>query len=162
MHDTQASDGGEAGSQRSNTTPRSLLQRVRAGEGAAWERLVSLYAPLVLQWCRRWDLQDQDAADVLQEVFQAVATHIASFRKSRDSDTFRGWLRTITRNKIHDHFRRLGREPGGAGGTDAQRRMALVPAPSLPEDDSVNEQKAERALFRRALEFIRGDFEERT
>jgi RNA polymerase sigma-70 factor (ECF subfamily) len=134
---------------------------VRADDAAAWDRLVALYAPLVLHWCRRWDLQDQDAADIFQEVFQSVATHIADFHKSREGDTFRGWLRTITRNKIHDHFRKLGREPGGVGGTEAQLRWAELPAPDPPEDDNAGGD-AERSLFLRGLELIRAEFEPRT
>jgi RNA polymerase sigma-70 factor (ECF subfamily) len=139
-----------------------LLERVKADDAAAWDRLVTLYAPLVLHWCRRWDLQEQDAADIFQEVFQAVATHIAGFRKTGRGDTFRGWLRTITRNKVHDHFRRLGREPGGAGGTDAQRRLAQFPAPGPPAEECRSEQEADRGLFYRALNLIRSEFEERT
>src|SRR5581483_11486997 len=38
----------------SSATSRSLLERVQADDAAAWDRLVSLYAPLVFQWCRRW------------------------------------------------------------------------------------------------------------
>jgi RNA polymerase sigma-70 factor (ECF subfamily) len=148
--------------QPSSATSRSLLDRVRAGDGAAWERLVRLYAPLVFHWCRRWDLQEQDAADVFQEVFQAVAAHIAGFRKQHAGDTFRGWLRTITRNKVHDHFRRLGREPGGEGGTDAQLRLAQLPAPASAEEESAAEERAERGLFYRGLDAIRAEFEERT
>ena len=45
-------DGDEARSS-STATRRSLLDRARAREAAAWDRLVSLYAPLVLAWCRR-------------------------------------------------------------------------------------------------------------
>jgi RNA polymerase sigma-70 factor (ECF subfamily) len=145
----------------SSGTPRSLLERVRAGEPAAWESLVALYAPLVYHWCRRWDLQEQDAADILQEVFQAVLTHLADFRRTRPGDTFRGWLRTIVRNKVHDHFRRLGREPGGVGGTDAQRRLAQLPGPE-PAEAAADDPEAERRLFHRCLELIRGEFEERT
>ena len=59
----------------SSSTSRSLLDKLRADDAAAWERLVSLYAPLVLYWCRRLGLQETDAADVFQEVFLAVATH---------------------------------------------------------------------------------------
>ncbi len=148
-------------SQPSTGTPRSLLERVRADDAAAWDRLVALYGPLVFHWCRRWDLQDQDIADVFQEVFHAVAAHIASFRKERPADTFRGWLRTITQNKVRDHFRRLGREPGGAGGTDAQVRLAQLPAP-LGEEDSAADQRADRTLFGLGLGAIRGEFEEGT
>src|SRR5262249_14977227 len=99
----------------SSATSRSLLERVKRDEGAAWERLVGLYAPLVYHWCRRWDLREPDVADILQEVFQAVVAHIAGFRKERAGDSFRGWLRTITQNKVLDHLRRLQREPPGMG-----------------------------------------------
>jgi RNA polymerase sigma-70 factor (ECF subfamily) len=146
----------------SSGTPRSLLERARAGDPAAWETLVTLYAPLVYHWCRRWDLQDQDAADVVQEVFQAVLTHLADLRRGRPGDTFRGWLRTILRNKVHDHFRRLGREPGGVGGTEAQLRLAQLPGPEPAEADPAADDEAERRLFHRCLEVIRGEFEERT
>ncbi len=152
-----------SGSQPATATSRSLLERVKADDTVAWNRLVSLYAPLVYYWCRRWDLQEQDTADVFQEVFLSVAKHIAGFRKDRDSDTFRGWLRTITRNKVLDHFRRLGREPGGVGGTEAQLRLSTLPAP-LPTEEPVppTDDPAERSLFYRGLDFIRGEFEPRT
>ena len=95
-----------SGSEQSLGTSRSLLERVRADDAAAWDRLVNLYAPLVFYWCRGADLQEEDAADVLQEVFLAVATRLSSFHKDRPGDTFRGWLRVITQHKILDLFRR--------------------------------------------------------
>src|SRR5581483_9021572 len=147
----------------SQATSRSLLRRVKADESAAWDRLVTLYAPLVFHWCRQWQLQDDDIADIFQEVFQAVAVHIGSFRKEQRRDTFRGWLRTITRNKVYDHFRRQGEEPRAAGGSTAQFRLAQVAEPLLPDDEPTPEGDAiERSLFRRGLELIRGEFEERT
>jgi RNA polymerase sigma-70 factor (ECF subfamily) len=139
-----------------------LLERVKADDPRAWDQLVALYAPLVFQWCRGWDLREQDAADIFQEVFQAVAQHIGSFRKQRKEDTFRGWLRTITRNKVHDHFRRLGREPEGVGGTDAQARLAQYPAPQPSDESSLSEQSGEPGLVHRALGLIRAEFAERT
>jgi RNA polymerase sigma-70 factor (ECF subfamily) len=156
------SNGQREGVPPSSATSRSLLERIKANDAAAWDQLVTLYGPLVFHWCRSWDLQDQDTADVCQEVFQAVATHIGNFRKEKAGDSFRGWLRTITRNKVHDHFRRLGREPGGVGGTDAQTRWAELPAPQPPQDDSGTGDNAERRLFFRLLDLIRAEFEERT
>jgi RNA polymerase sigma-70 factor (ECF subfamily) len=157
--DEPSSEGGS--SHPSTATSRSLLERVQADDPAAWDRLVALYAPLVYRWCRRADLPDQEVADVFQDVFQAVAAHVSTFRRDRAGDTFRGWLRTITRNKVRDHFRRLGREPGGAGGTEAQLRFARLPDAAADKGDS-DEGRADRGLFARAIDLLRGEFEERT
>ena len=63
---------------------------------------------------------------------------------------------------MRDHFRKLGREPGGAGGTEAQIRFARLPAAGLPEEveSGATEADAERRLFGQALDLIRGEFEE--
>ena len=128
-------------------TSSSLLDRVRADEAGAWDRLVTLYAPLLYHWCRRWKLQEEDLADVFQEVFKTLVVHIADFRRERRGDTFRGWLYTITRNKVQDHFRKRGREVGGES-------LLEVPA---PEDVETIDADALRALFLRGLELIRGE-----
>jgi RNA polymerase sigma-70 factor (ECF subfamily) len=150
----------EEPSERSATSA-SLLARVLARDNAAWDRLLALYAPLVLHWCRAAGLQDQDQADILQEVFQAVAGGLPHFEKL-PAGSFRGWLRTITRNKVCDLYRKRQREPLGAGGSEAQRWLNQVPEPAFLEEDSEAEQDAERALVQRALEFIRPEFAERT
>jgi RNA polymerase sigma-70 factor, ECF subfamily len=149
-------------SQPSSGTSRSLLARVQTDEPQAWERLVDLYAPLVLFWCRRRGLQDQDAADIFQEVFQAVVRNVAGFRKERAGDTFRGWLWKITENKLRDHFRRLGHDAHGVGGSSAQERLAQLPMPPLAEDEGAGDGAEESGLFARALALIRAEFEERT
>jgi RNA polymerase sigma-70 factor, ECF subfamily len=146
----------------STGTSRSLLQRVQADDPAAWDRLVTLYAPLVFRWCRGCNLREQDAADVFQEVFQAVVANITGFRKDRPGDTFRGWLRTITRNKVRDHFRRRGREPEGEGGTEARGRMVQIPDLPDSDGDSAASADEERDLYRRALDLIQQEFAERT
>ena len=150
------------GRQPSTATSRGLLERLKADDEAAWDRVVGLYSPLVCAWCRRWGLREQEIADVLQDVFQAVATHIAGFRKERAGDTFRGWLRTISRNKVNDHFRRQGREPEGVGGSEAQSRLAGLPASPVPEGDGSSEDSSDRLFLGRVLDLIRGEFEART
>ena len=162
MGSSRQHSGSAAEPHSSNATSRSLLERVKADEAAAWERLVTLYAPLVFHWCRRWNVDESDLADILQEVFKSVFMHVADFRKERQGDSFRGWLRRITRNKLLDHFRRLGREPRGVGGSDAQTRLTQLPFPQSSEEESNGDEPVERGLFRRALDLIRHDFEERT
>jgi RNA polymerase sigma-70 factor (ECF subfamily) len=146
----------------SGATSRSLLDRVRADDESAWEALVGLYGPLIYRWLRRWDLPEHEAADVFQDVFQSVAGHIAGFRKEAAGDTFRGWLRRITDNKVRDHFRKLGRQPGGEGGTEAQLRLASLPDLDAPQGDDSSSEHEEAGLLRAAVELIRGEFEPRT
>ncbi len=154
--------GSDSGPRDSSATSRSLLARVQANEERAWERLVDLYAPLVFHWCRSRGLQAEDVADVLQEVFRAVVAHVGGFRKERPGDTFRGWLRRITQNKLRDHFRRTGREPRGTGGSSARDRLAQIPGPEPADDDLVPDGEGESILFGRALDLIRGEFAEQT
>jgi RNA polymerase sigma-70 factor (ECF subfamily) len=142
-------------------TSLTLLARSRANEPGAWDRLVRLYAPLVRNWCLAAGVQDADADDVVQEVFQAALHGLAGFRRDRPGDTFRGWLRGITRHLLVQQFRRAQRQPRGSGGSAAFERIQEVPAPAaeLAEDDSPAEMQG---LYRRALEQVRGEFEERT
>ena len=149
------------GPPEADATHLSLLLRLKANDAAAWNRLVALYAPLVYYWCRKLNLPDQDADDVFQDVFQSVAAKIANFRKEQPGDTFRGWLRIITQNKVHDHFRRLAREPQGAGGTEANLRLSQLPAVEDPDGDD-DEKQAYQQLMHRALELIRCEFTTRT
>ncbi len=143
-------------------TSMTLMGRLRGNEAAAWERLFHLYGPLVKYWCGRWGLGPDDADDVTQEVFRAVSGGFQQFRHDQPGDTFRGWLRGVTRNQLLMHLRRAKRQPTGSGGTDAFLRMQDLAEASLSapiEDDPATEVSA---LYRRALELVRSEFEEKT
>jgi RNA polymerase sigma-70 factor (ECF subfamily) len=140
------------------STSLTLLERVRDRNDEAWERLLRLYGPLVERWCAHWGIRGQDADDVRQEVFQAVAMNLDGFRRERTGDTFRGWLRIITRNKLIDHSRRRERQPEAQGGTEAQRQMQQLAQQELPEDSADDLG----GLYHRALELVRAEFETRT
>lgn len=143
-------------------TSASLLERARAHEPAAWERLVALYEPLILYWCRQANLAPADAADVKQEVFLAVTGHIAGFRLEGPGHTFRGWLRTITGNKIRDHWGKALPNYARTGGSDAYEELLTVQSPH-PRDGSGRELTDEVGLlYRRALELLVMEFEEVT
>jgi RNA polymerase sigma-70 factor (ECF subfamily) len=139
-------------------TSLTLLERARNRDEEAWQRLMQLYAPLVASWCGRWGVSGQDADDVSQDVFGAVAAGLGGFRRDRPGDTFRGWLRGITRNKLLDHLRRRQGQAEAQGGTDAHRQMQQIAEQPWPEDS----EEDLGALYRRALELVRGEFEERT
>jgi RNA polymerase sigma-70 factor (ECF subfamily) len=145
---------------RSDSTSPSLLVRAQGNQPGAWEQLVELYAPLVYHWCRRGGLGPDDSADVFQEVFRAVAEHLGAFRRDRAGDTFRGWLRTITRNKVRDHYRRRQDQPLALGGTDAQMHLQSLPDPLADEGPAEADLVAQQ--LHKALESIRPGLEERT
>jgi RNA polymerase sigma-70 factor, ECF subfamily len=143
-------------------TSSSLLARVKIRAPGAWERFVDVYAPLIYRWCRRMGVRADDAPDVLQEVFLAVANHIDQFHRDQPGDTFRGWLSTITRNKIQDYFRSEKHQARACGGSSANERLCRVPdrLPSIAEADPSFADDA--ALAQRVVELIRPEVEERT
>lgn len=132
-------------------TSLSLISRVRNNDAEGWRRLVSLYGPCVLQWCRQADLGSADVADMFQEVFQTVAENLDRFHRDRPGDTFRGWLRVVTRNKLNDHFRRHRGEPRGAGGSAIQQWFLNLPAETTGSTAGACADAAELGVLRRAL-----------
>jgi len=98
-----------------DTTPGSLLERLRQpGQPEAWRRFVQLYTPLLFHWARRLGLQEQDAADLIQDVFLVLARKLPDFTYDR-RQSFRGWLRTVTLNKWRESARRRGLPMDGGG-----------------------------------------------
>lgn len=153
---------GAMSSMTPDSTASSLIERVQARDANAWQRLVTLYGPLVYGWCRRAGLQPEDARDVGQEVFLAVARTIHEFRHGQAGQTFRGWLWTITANKIRDHFRATGKQPHALGGSDFQQILAHVPAEQSSAASSSYPPDASGSLFCRCLSLIQAQFEDRT
>lgn len=144
----------------SRRTSRSLLQRARDRQPEAWERLVGLYAPLVRHWCRRGGVAPQDVDDVIQEVFARAAISLDSFRHSAPTDTFRGWLRTVTRHRVLEHYRRQRRQVVAAGGSEALG--IILNQPDLQAEPDAGERDLHGEMYRASLEFVRGEFEPRT
>jgi RNA polymerase sigma-70 factor (ECF subfamily) len=161
---SHSADWGRAsGSEIPNSTSTSLLERVKAQDAEAWRRLIRLYGRLVLYWCRQAGLQHADRSDVFQEVVRAVVRHISSFQRGRPGGTFRGWLRSITRTKICDHFRRQRREPPAAGGSDVHRWLQGFPEGDGDSgEDEAGSHPESVILVNEALSLIQAEFQERT
>jgi RNA polymerase sigma-70 factor (ECF subfamily) len=157
----QASDTPCSAPDPQRGTSKTLLQRLRANDSEAWRVMVQLYTPLVRHWATRGGVRGVDVEDVTQEVLQAAATHMENFRRDKPGDSFRGWLRGITRNMVLQHFRRSGRNPRGSGGTSALIQLQEVEDAVSPEEDTDPVEELD-GLRRRALELVRSEFEERT
>ena len=140
------------GNRGGDSVPRSLLRRVRQNDTLAWERLVGLCTPLISSWCQRAGLQEADAADVGQEVFRAVHRSIGRFHSDTAGESFCGWLRTITRNKLRDLVRQRRELARGGDG-----RLEQLPSPEGAEPDT-GVTDAYAASLRRRVESIRSGF----
>jgi RNA polymerase sigma-70 factor (ECF subfamily) len=139
-------------------TSTTLLIRVKAKDQEAWRRLVHLYSPLVHHWCQRSGLQEADTADVTQDVFRTVAESIDGFHHDQSGDSFRGWLRTVTRSRILDFLRRKARWTEGIGGSDAQIRW--LEFPDDPEDASSSDEDERAILVRQVVDMVLGHCKE--
>ena len=153
-----------AAARASTPTSRSLIAKARAHDDEAWQRLFRLYSPLIQFWCRKLQVPEQDIPDVSQGVFQAVAANIETFRRDAPGDSFRGWLRAITRSKAIDYHRARVKQPSAAGGSTAQFLLSQLPEDLADDftDESVGGEESRQAplraaMMQAALEFIEGE-----
>lgn len=139
------------------STSASLIAGVRAMDDIAWQRFVDLYGPLIYYWCRQSGISDEDARDLVQQVFSKVLSGIGAFRLDGTGSTFRGWLWTITRNALTDFARARKNRGRGEGGTEALQKVQQIA--DLSEDPTTLTSPAGPSdLVRRAFDLIRGDF----
>jgi RNA polymerase sigma-70 factor, ECF subfamily len=156
-------ESGQRGASRPSSVSSTLLSELRARRPEAWERFVRLYGPLVYRWCRGANVSPENAADVVQEVLAVVLGSLPQFHRDQPHDSFRGWIATITRNKVREQFRRRRGKAEARGGSTAQRQMAEIPQPPEPSEESIlPDAQSNVCLSRRALEVIRAEFEART
>lgn len=135
-------------------TPFSLLDRLRKPTSEeAWTRFVDLYTPLLYHWARRAGCSDDDAADLVQEVFVHLLRKLSLYRP--EAGSFRAWLRAVAVNRWHN----------------LQRRKSLPLAPDSPAPDSLpgpevtaqfEEAEYRRHLSGRALALMQKQFKPTT
>lgn len=98
-----------------NSTSLTLLHtlRVNPHDESAWARFLARYQPLILHWCRQRGLQENDAADVAQDVMHRLARFIRKFEHNQ-KQSFRSWLKTVTQNAWHDWVQKEKKYGGNA------------------------------------------------
>ncbi len=110
--------------QESPATRASLLVRLRDGnDAAAWHEFLRLYAPLIYGFARKRGLQDADAADLMQEVLRSVSRAVDRLEYDPTRGTFRGWLFTVTRNKVFNFLESRSRRVVGSGDSRVQAKL---------------------------------------
>ena len=141
------------------STSVSLLNHARDGQQQAWSDLVRLYGPLVVQWCRQYEIQSCDSDDVVQNVFIAVSRHLNTYGQNSQEHSFRGWLWTIARSKIMDYLRK---QKGIPIPLDAPILCEVSTNQVEKERSSDDARRDLQILVSQALGIIRQDFSDRT
>jgi RNA polymerase sigma factor (sigma-70 family) len=94
-----------------------LVALIRRGHHGAFEALVQRYQPRLLAFCRHMLGSQEDAEDVLQEVFAASFNAICADERPINA---RPWLYRIARNRCLNHLRRP--QPSGQDSMDVFER----------------------------------------
>jgi RNA polymerase sigma factor (sigma-70 family) len=104
-------------------TDAELVERCRAGDGAAWNELVERFSRYVYAVAiRGFRLAEHDAEDAFQEVFTRVYTHLDSLR---DDAALRPWIAQLTRRVCLDSIAKSGREQP-ASDTDGEESRDFI------------------------------------
>ncbi|HVK15621.1 MAG TPA: sigma-70 family RNA polymerase sigma factor [Fimbriiglobus sp.] len=140
----------------------TLLNRLKDGADAdAWHEFVHLYGPVVYGFARKRGLQDADAADLMQEVLRSVARNAVRMEYDPKRGTFRGWLYTVTRNKIYNFLNGQRNRPRATGDAAAQERLDSIADRTTDRDDDW-ELEYQRRLSAQAMDLVRGEFQPNT
>ena len=140
----------------------TLLARIKDGADVeAWQEFTALYGPVVYGFARRRGLQDADAADLMQEVLRSVSRHAERMEYDPARGTFRGWLFTVTRNKIYNFLNAQRNKPRASGDSSTQNRLDAIPDPSH-DLDAEWELEYQRQVSARAMERVRNEFQANT
>lgn len=85
-----------------------LVERIRAGESAAWNDLINRFEGRLLAFVESRLRHRAASEDVVQETFIGFLTSIPNYDPARPLE---GYLFSIAAHKLTDHMRREGRRP---------------------------------------------------
>ena len=123
-----------------------------------WREFELIYKPLLLFWMRKKNVPTSAEDEILQECWISAFKAISKFERDADKGSFRGWLRTICRNKIADYFRSLPKDQG----VPQEVLNAIVTPEQKDADEIEGEEQALRDIEARALEVVRSKTNEQT
>ncbi len=127
-----------------------LLERAKAGDRSALDRLLARYLPALRRWAAgrlpRWARDATDTHDLVQDAVAQTLPRLGSF-EARRTGALHAYLRQAVTNGIRDRIRRAGRNAGDAGLEPLEAR-----GPS-PLDQAIERQEQDR--YRTALSRLR-------
>ena len=134
-------------------TRSSLIQRLKATiNGESWEEFFHTYWELIYNVARRAGLSEADAQDIVQETILKVHNSLDHFEYNRKRGTFKGWLRTVTRSRLNDFFKKQQRRPAlNQPFEEAADELQNLEDPEGPEIEKIWDEEWNRNLIQAAL-----------
>lgn len=143
-------------------TSISLLDALRVTPSEAlWRRLVDLYTPLVRGWLRRYQVLEQDADDLVQEILTVVVRKLPQFERQPRTGAFRRWLLGVTVNCLREFWRSHRGKAAAPGGSEFLRALKELEDPAS-HLSRLWDQEHDRHVAGWLLEQIRPQFEPKT
>jgi RNA polymerase sigma factor (sigma-70 family) len=145
-----------------NETSISLLDQLRKDpQQPDWERLVEVYTPVLQAWLRRYDLQQSDADDLVQDVLIVVSRELVHFQHTGHPGAFRAWLRTILVNRLRHHWRSCKYRPVATGDSSFLQHLQQLDDPHSELSQLWNAEH-DRHLTWQLMEIVKPQFSETT
>ena len=134
-------------------TRSSLIQRLKATiNGESWEEFFHTYWELIYNVARRAGLSEADAQDIVQETILKVHNSLDRFEYNRKRGTFKGWLRTVTRSRLNDFFKKQQRRPAlNQPLEETADELQNLKDPEGPEIEKIWDEEWNRNLIQAAL-----------
>ena len=138
-------------------TRSSLINRLKATiNGESWEVFFNTYWELIFSVARRAGLSEADSQDIVQETIIKVHKSLDRFQYNRERGSFKGWLRTITRSRLTEHFKKQQRQPQTQQPReDEDDPLANLADPQGPELERIWSEEWSRSLIQRSLAFLK-------
>jgi RNA polymerase sigma-70 factor (ECF subfamily) len=137
--------------ERNDSSLASLIERAKAGEGAAFEQVIACYQRKVISTAWRMLGNEDDARDAAQETFLRAFKYIGSFKPDQD---FAGWLYRIVINVCRDHGRKRSRNDRFASYESERESGNLDSLASAENVEAAAIKSQERAMIAEALDTL--------
>jgi RNA polymerase sigma-70 factor (ECF subfamily) len=124
----------------------ALVQRLRRGDAAAGDELVTRHCRPLLRYLQRLTGADHLAEEMHQQTWLSVLDHLDRFNPSASGGGFKAWLYRIATNKANDYWRSQGRESA------AKKGLKLIVEQTAPEAGRRMEDAEQVMKLRRAIE----------
>lgn len=107
-----------------------LVNRAKAGDASALDRLILRYLPRLRRWTRRrlpsWARDLAETEDIVQETIFSAVRNLPTF-EMREVRSLRSYMKRALTNRVRDEVKRVVRQPRHQAITDASPSRSPSP-----------------------------------